>query len=422
MPEHILFLTTANLATNPRLVKEIRLALMNSIEVTVVMFLLGNWSDAKSRELAVELNSLGDLKIINLNSTKSNKFKWLLWGGLEKISQKIYGLTKKDLSLNALASSRRSLQLLRQALKLTDLPNLICAHNLGALYPAYVLSKKWKIPFVFDVEDFHPGEFISVDAKNEKTRREYLMQRLLPKAEAITSASPLIDKFTMELIGGHKNHKVILNGFSQEEFKMPEEKSGDIDSIRTCKLVWFSQKIAAGRGLENLFKAFTELEKTKVNRSYELTLIGDMDETFKRETIIPFLRSLSWERIKLNITGPIAQKELHGKLSQYDVGLALEPGKDLNNELAISNKILAYAQAGLFILGTNTKAQNIFLSKHPSLGLICAQSKEDLRESMEKIFDKLISIRENAGERYKQAKFLSWEREAEKLQEVWKID
>jgi len=42
----ILFVTTANLATNPRLVKELQLVNSNpSLKAKVVLFNLGNWSD-----------------------------------------------------------------------------------------------------------------------------------------------------------------------------------------------------------------------------------------------------------------------------------------------------------------------------------------------------------------------------------------
>jgi hypothetical protein len=116
---------------------------------------------------------------------------------------KVYLLFKTNLFLNALANSRRSLQIV-YAFKKTDKPDLIVAHNLGALYPAYVLSKKWQIPFNFDVEDYHPGEFIRHDAKNEKARREFLMKRLLPKASAITCASPLIGEQVALLLSSQR--------------------------------------------------------------------------------------------------------------------------------------------------------------------------------------------------------------------------
>lgn len=426
MKHSILFLTTANLATNPRLVKELDLALHSGYYTKLIMFRLGNWSDDKTFLLLKDLenryphfDTLQDVTF--LNATNENKFNWLLWGATEKLSRKLYPLFKNVRLINAAANSRRAIQMLQKAKRIEQNIDLICAHNLGALYPAYHLSKKWKRPFTFDIEDYHPGENISFDAKNEKQRRKNLMKWLLPKANALSFASPLIQEYTLNLIGGHKNHQVILNGFPQEEFTKPgNEIPQNSAETKTLKLVWFSQKIGAGRGLEQMLEALSQLE-LKLDQCIELTLIGGIDGRFKREVIDPFLKKTKSKKIKLKLSGPLSQKELHKNLAQFDIGLAIEfDSTDINRQLCITNKILAYAQAGLFLMATNTKAQKDFISAHPNLGILCEQSPEELTKVLDRLFHILPEIKKGALKRYNESTVLSWEEEAEKVTKVWK--
>ena len=106
------------------------------------------------------------------------------------------------------------------------------------------------------------------------------------------------------------------------------------------KFVWFSQQIDKGRGLELILPVLDQFRD-----QIELHLIGNPKKQFEEE----FLE----ERKFIFLHNTMPQSELHIILSEYDVGLALEPGKDLNNKLAISNKIFAYAQAGLHVLATD---------------------------------------------------------------------
>ena len=41
----------------------------------------------------------------------------------------------------------------------------------------------------------------------------------------------------------------------------------------------------------------------------------------------------------------------------FDIGLALEPGRDENNQIAISNKLFTYLLAGNVVIATATKGQ-----------------------------------------------------------------
>jgi hypothetical protein len=421
---HYLFLTTNNLATNPRLYKEINTALCNNNTATVVQFKLGNWSDTKSMIL---LEGLGEqqqkFNCITLDASSSYKVSWIKWGLLEKVSRKIYPLFKNNLKVNSIANTRRSWQILHALKNIKIKPDIICAHNLGTFYPTYIMGQKWKTPYVMDIEDYHPGEYIRFDAINEKKRTEFLMKKLLSKAYAITSASPLIGDHTLNLIGGHNKHQVILNSFPRTEFKEPENQHTE-ELTNKLKLVWFSQKISFGRGLEQLFEALLQLSKSSERQTYSklvLTLIGDMDEEFNNKVVLPFKESLelSTKHTSLKIIPPLPQPQLHKELANHHIGLALEPGKDLNNELAISNKIIAYSLAGLYIIATQTKGQEFFMKSNTGFGITCEASASGISSGIQHAIQNSSSIISKMNIRFDQSKTLSWENESIKLQSIW---
>jgi hypothetical protein len=113
------------------------------------------------------------------------------------------------------------------------------------------------------------------------------------------------------------------------------------------------------------------------------------------------------------------QAELHRSLGQYDIGLALEPAKDLNNELAISNKILAYLQAGLFVVATNTAAQESFLKAFPLHGRCFNYRINNAEAVFEELISEIDIIRSNKSCRYNNFKKKNWENVATDLLAAW---
>ena len=114
------------------------------------------------------------------------------------------------------------------------------------------------------------------------------------------------------------------------------------------------------------------------------------------------------------------QAALHKELSNYDVGLALEISEaDLNKQLALSNKIFAYLQAGLFVVATNTQAQEQLLQQLQGHGLVSRQTEEDMRKNLIFVWDHLARIREEKAKRFENAFSLAYEREGLKLLNLW---
>lgn len=393
----ILFLTTNNITTNPRLQKELLFFSRHNKKNDFIGFILGNWSDEIEKSYNNKINA--DFTYIDISKKRSlNVIVSTLISKISKILNKIF---KKNLFLSALSHNKRTFLIIRQLKKKKIITDLIIAHNLGALYPAFLMSKKFKIPFIFDVEDYHPGEAGCSPA--EERRRELLMKKILPQAFMVTYASPLIGKYTMELVGNvdESNYLLINNSFDSNEFHFEQNTSNKV------RFVWFSQNISSGRGLE---LALTALQKFKDN--VEVHLVGNLYQEFWGN----FLHNYK-DFVTIHL--PMPQNQLHSFICSCDTGLAIEISTvDLNKQIALSNKIFAYSQAGLFVLATDTPAQKKYIEQNSSLGIISQQNTKDFENNIQYILENITSIRQNKLQRFEYSKKFDIKNEIKKVYNI----
>lgn len=390
----ILFLTSLNLVTNPRILKEIKLASGEHYIVNVIYFRLGNWSDDASMEIVKEFPQVN---FNRLSATRSPFFFWFFTSLLERVCRLIYPVIKW-LPLIAFGVSKRSFVLLKAIQSFKQPIDLIVAHNPATFYPAFIMSRSLGCPYIIDLEDYHPGE--SNGKKNNLMIKE-LQNYLIPRSNFITSSSPLILKEVETDIGQIKCSVIIPNVFNEADFYEPQAKTTE-----RLKIIWFSQHISHGRGLE----AFIPLI-IKNKKHVELTLVGKLNDDFYRSYLI--------ESPNVKILEPLPQKKLHESLADFDIGLALEPGKDLNNNLALSNKIYAYLQAGLYVIASSTPAQKKLIDQFPDQGLVTLLDPKHIEMSLQFIIENKFKIRQSARSRFLQNKKISWEIESKKVLETW---
>ncbi len=326
-------------------------------------------------------------------------FTWLYSAASETILRKVGKFISLPVSALSQAVSRRS-SLLVKALEKVSKPDWVIGHNPGAMWPTVKAAKKFNCSIGFDVEDYHPGEGHN---KYLQSLSKKLMIKLLPKMNYASFAAPLI----LEQVKSDFNYSnakwfCLLNYFSSADFIEPK-----IRNDGRVKMVWFSQNINAGRGLE-LVLPFVKQAHDKV----ELHLIGNVNEEFYER----YLKDIS----NIVIHQPMQQNELHKSLLNYDIGLALEPAKDVNNSLAISNKLIAYLQAGLYILATNTKAQKSYLDQYSEHGSYFDYTGDNVDAVLEVIVQEIDNIRSMNRARYENFKNKNWEQASEQLLKTWK--
>jgi len=370
-------------------------------EVSFIGFKLGNWSDEQDLKLLSEYNLKGSY----LSATRSPFRYWLSATIVHRLSKCIWPLRRKSKKLAAFADHKRCWQLVHAMKMMNFRVDLVVAHNLAALYPAWWYARKYRIPFNFDVEDYYPGERTSGRTSQESLLRKGLMSLLMPDAHYVTFAAPLIRERVLKEIPMNKTRAVLINNtFPASEFRASAQTAYE-DRV---KLIWFSQKISYFRGLEPVITLLTEMKER-----FSLTLIGAIDLDFYHQYIKdkPDL---------ITCQDPLPQKDLHRRLSEYDVGLAIEDAdSDMNRDICLTNKIWAYYLSGLYILATDTRAQRDFLNTRPGHGKVFTSNS--LEDTLTDISNHIEMIREKREERQRQALTESFEAEIPKLEAAWRI-
>ena len=394
----ILFITTLNLATNPRLVKEIELALKEEYDVDIICFEFNNWSYKNNLVLKEKLKRAS---ICSIPAGRELYFQWFFSTINEKLCRflgRFISLPEKMLSQ---AVSRRSTLLIKK-IKQSKKPDLIIAHNPGALYPSLWAARYFCCSFGFDVEDYHPGEGHN---RHLQMLQKMLVKKVLPKANYVSFASPLIRKNILTDCNtaiDPDQWVTVLNSFPSSEFM-----DLVINNDRKLNLVWFSQNINSGRGLELIIPIIDKYEDLLT-----LNLFGNL----KKDFFEAYLKN----KKGLKLHGSLTQNELHKMLAQFDIGLAIEPGKDLNNQLAVSNKLIAYLQSGLYVIASNTQAQQSFLNSFPEHGICFDLKNNNFEQVLIQSYNRLAEIRNNKKYRYNHFQKNNWENESQKLSDVWR--
>ncbi len=397
--KHVLLITSTNLACNPRCLKEVRLLNALHFKITVVAFNLHNWTTEKETIINKELSNV---EFIYLETTKHDFFGWISSSLIEKISGAFSSLLKSNTFLSAVSISKRTWILLKWSKKWKGKTDFIIAHNPPAFYVAAELAKSLNVSFAIDVEDYHPGEG---NNENQKKNMIFLMQQTIAQTGYTSYAAPLIKKYTEALLPKNKlNGIVINNNFSQSEFLEPVQRN---TSNPKLKFVWFSQFIDYRRGLEKVLPALDDFADL-----IELTLIGNLREHFYNAELK--------QRKYIKIISSLSQKDLNNELANYDFGLALEDKEaDTNRNICLTNKIWSYFQAGLFIIASDTEAQQDFILQHQNHGLIISFESDDIVQKIKMLIYQLPEICSKKTSRFEDAKKENWENESLLLINKW---
>jgi glycosyltransferase involved in cell wall biosynthesis len=392
----ILFITTSNIATNPRLLKEVQLAYSNHFDITIIQFKYGGWSAQINKDLK---NNFENVCFIEISATRTPLMPWLI--------SSIYSLFLQRLPLSFLSSKTIAYRLNKRAYLIDQhLKNIkssfdwVIAHNLGAFYPALRFAKRNNAKLGLDIEDYHSGE--SLNKKQNQLIKAHL-ESILHKSDYCSFASPLIrEEILNETVKKPKKSLLILNGFNKSEFLLEENSSSKL------KLVWYSQNIDFMRGLESIIPIVN-------NFCYdvELTLIGNLNKDFARHFDLENSKNIK-------VLKPLIQQILHSHLSSYDVGLALEVGKDRNNEIALSNKLISYVQSGLFVLAFDTPAQRKFIIENKIEAFIIANNEELIRKKILKLISMKRRNKLNKIYQFQIGKQFDWLKISDELLQTWR--
>ncbi len=337
----VCLITSAHLASNPRLVKEADALQAAGYRTHVVAADLA--ASLRAMDQTILARARWSCTLVGRGTLPGYAFltflqrgsQWLLgkgwvkWGGVPLAVTAHHRLTRK---LGNVAAGIPA--------------DLYHAHNLGALPAAAHAAKSNGAKLGFDAEDFHSGELTEEqESRGSHAARQILEASFLSRCDLLTAASPGIAAEYHRLYG--VTMQTILNVFPLDEAPVqPKEPRGD----GFLRLYWFSQTIGGGRGLEPLVAALGRMKQPT-----RLYLRGKPADGF-----LDHLRELALrEGLKdvievLPVTPP---GDLIRESAGFDLGLGLEMNHPRNRAICLTNKIFVYLLAGLPVLLSRTPAQ-----------------------------------------------------------------
>ena len=357
----ILFITSTNPTSNPRLLKELHLVVNHGFYPTVIKFNLGNWSQDFEQDIFAKFSKV---KFNEISALRKPFIEWLISVTLEKASR-LLPLFLLNTTLLSYAVGRRSYLILKCLKKINQQFNLVVAHNPESFYPAVVAAKKFNAKLIFDFEDFHRGEFTENSPQSKLISN--LEKSCISSVSLITTASPAITE-AYQSIFPEKSITTINNVFPI---------SYAIDAIKVLpskplKLFWFSQYIGKKRGLENIIQAMASFNQDDI----QLTLLGSCSTEIKNY-FSSLAESLGLSHEQIIFLEPVEESQIVQLAAEHHIGIASEISYIPNRDLCLTNKIFMYLLSGKALMISNTKAQMQFIESHPGIGMKYEQDSID---------------------------------------------
>lgn len=353
----IVLISSGQPSLNPRLVKEADALSDANYEVTVLYSYWNAWGTEFDRQLI----SSKKWKAICIGGDPKHKWgTYFISRFIYKVAQIVSRKTKGK-AMADWAIARASYFLITEAKK--HIADLYIAHNLGALPAVVAAAKANNKSCGFDAEDFHRNE-TSDDSNNEdvilktNVENEYITQLNYFS----TSSKQIANAY--QQIFPNLRPVVLLNVFPNSHLSITKKNIG-----QRLKLFWFSQTIGPDRGIDDIVKALQLLNKT----DFELHLLGNQSPANNS-----FIDKINNSNISIKFHDPVHSDKLIEFAAQFDIGLALEPGFSINNDIALSNKLFTYMQAGLAIIASNTAAQQDFMNQNPQIGSLYPKKDSEI--------------------------------------------
>lgn len=201
---------------------------------------------------------------------------------------------------------------------------------------------------------------------------------------------------------------VIYNAFPRAERNSIDGQCRDRDDDAIPSIHWFSQTIGAGRGLEVLFEALASIIRpVQVHLRGQLTGRGRawLDASLPRE-----------QAYRISIHPTVPNGELLSRISEHDIGLALEIPYCANKDLTVSNKLFQYLQAGLAIVATDTAGQREVMAQCPAAGLLVpANNAQALARALNSFLENPEVLRRAKAASMRAGESFSWEQQEGRL-------
>lgn len=348
----VCLVTSTQPSSNPRAVKEADALAEAGYDVHLIGAHRAEWASASDARLLASRSWKATVV-----DWRRDVDPWLFWKSrvrhrAARACMKVPGVIDRCLPA---AAGRLTPELTRLAVNTPA--DLYIAHNCGGLPAAAAAARAHGALLGFDAEDFHSGEFSAADRSTYRVAVEQTESQFIPICDYLTAASPGIADAYAPLVRGR--HPVCIFNVFPLACRPDTRPVGHVGGPVT--LYWFSQTIGPQRGLEDVVRAMGTLNDGDV----ELHLRGTWWPGYRDAFMaVAAACGVAPTRVVSHEAGH--PDDMVRLAARFDIGLALEPGRSPNNDIALSNKIFTYLLAGCAVIGTTTAGQRGLLAGNPA--------------------------------------------------------
>lgn len=402
----IVIVSGIQIINNPRVVKEANVLSRAGYDVVVIGAILDKHSKKRIQSI-VDKAAWRHIPVID---SSGNHLLPKLDYYYARLKRKISFSLKKWLNIE---SPNQLGYFVKRLLKISNRCNadLYIVHLEQAMWVGKELIKNGR-RVAIDMEDWYSEDGLPEDRLFRPTNllSECECYLLNNSAYAITTSKSL--SFSLKNRYYCPLPRVVYNSFPSEDKCLVDGKLLDRKNHEIPSIIWFSQTIGPGRGLEELISALNDVDSL-----FELHLRGSDSRDFFRVLIASASPAI---RDKIFIHPQVPQEELLSRLCEHDIGYCGDLSDCLSRDLTITNKMMEYLRAGLAIVASDTTGHkeinqmtpgviNIF--KQNNIKSLVSAFELFLIDNKRLMFAKQISMKSLDDD-------LSWERSGGKLVEL----
>lgn len=366
-------MSSGNLSSNPRLVKEADALHQAGYDVTAIVC---DYTEAL-KPFDDEIASGTPWKIVRLPRDRSERYLTAAARPVAQVFQASGMPVPLSVASHAYGGPAYALRRAASAV----IADLYIAHYMPALPAAAMAARRHRALLGFDAEDLHSGEAIDDHADGTQPKLvTRIEQAYLPACTCVTASSPMIGKAYAARYG--VNPRTVLNVFPKTMAAPVGSGAAEAREPGHLAVYWFSQTIGLDRGLQEFMRA---MARAKARVSLD---VRGSNRWGHGDTLMALARDLGVaERVRLLPTA--APDQMVKLAATYDLGLSLEIGNSPNKRACLGNKIFTYLLAGVPVMVSDTPAQRAFAL---DLGSAAAVVSVADPEGIARVLDRLAAM------------------------------